>query len=194
VVGQSTGNRWTTPQRIPVYFDSSVTIPQKSSIISFLTDIYGWNTISTRVEFAFVSAPENPGITVSVSGVCNSYVGMVGGNQQINLAIDCINRRDVSHEFGHALGMFHEQQRCDRDSYVNIYPTRIPGYSDVNWSTVYCSQMDQPTDYDFISIMHYPSYLYASGYDMTRKDGSPIIVGNGWGPSPKDLATINWRY
>ena len=47
---------------------------------------------------------------------CWSYVGMVGGRQELNLGDWCFNvgTGTVEHEFIHALGVYHEQTRPDR--------------------------------------------------------------------------------
>jgi hypothetical protein len=66
----------------------------------------------------------------SVSG-CWSYVGRIGGRQELNLQVatsggHCIWHHVVSHEFIHAIGYYHEQSRTDRDDFVNI-----------NWDNIY---------------------------------------------------------
>jgi hypothetical protein len=58
------------------------------------------------------------------------------------------------HEIGHALGLFHEHSRQDRDTYVSIVDTNIEStalteYIVVNMST------SLGVDYDYGSIMHY---------------------------------------
>jgi len=86
----------------------------------------------------------------------SSQVGMTGGLQYLNLDAWEIHYTIV-HEFMHALGFWHEQQRPDRDCFVriewdNIDPDlwdnfAIPGGEDTCLRTI--------TPYDFDSIMHY---------------------------------------
>jgi hypothetical protein len=52
---------------------------------------------------------------------CFSPVGMQSGGQMINLDVDCMAHGIIQHEFIHALGLTHEQNRPDRDEYVIIH-------------------------------------------------------------------------
>lgn len=52
---------------------------------------------------------------------CNSHVGKIGGGQVLNLqSPGCIEEGIVMHELLHALGLYHEQSRQDRDDYIDI--------------------------------------------------------------------------
>ena len=50
---------------------------------------------------------------------CWSYVGMIGGSQDISIAPGCTALIPV-HEILHALGRWHEQSRPDRDNFVTV--------------------------------------------------------------------------
>ena len=47
---------------------------------------------------------------------------MAGGRQEVNLDVNgCIRLGTAIHEILHAVGMNHEHQRYDRDSYIWVY-------------------------------------------------------------------------
>ncbi len=76
----------------------------------------------------------------------------------------------IIHELGHCLGLVHEHQRPDRDSYVIINWDNILTGKEYNFDI-----MDNPLyieqnfTYDYTSIMHYESNAFSI-------NGSPTII------------------
>uniref|UniRef100_A0A8D3EFV1 Metalloendopeptidase n=1 Tax=Scophthalmus maximus TaxID=52904 RepID=A0A8D3EFV1_SCOMX len=56
---------------------------------------------------------------------CFSEVGRTGSPQTLSLGAGCINNGIIQHELLHALGFWHEQNRSDRDIYVEIHSDNI---------------------------------------------------------------------
>ncbi len=107
-------------------------------------------------------------------GGANSSIGRQGGMQDINISEDAngdgiddtVSERTMIHELLHALGLWHEQSRPDRDLYVTI-----------DWD---CS-IDDPQYqlegsslalglYDFNSVMHYRTTSFCA-YDDANGNG-----------------------
>jgi hypothetical protein len=98
-------------------------------------------------------------------GSCASQVGRVGGRQRISGSRAC-GTGTLVHEMGHAVGLWHEQQRGERDKWLisdldNVEPQYRYNYEPPS------SQRDVG-GHDYGSIMHY------SGYGFVKK-WSPAI-------------------
>ena len=88
--------------------------------------------------------------------------------------------RILLHEFGHVIGLEHEQSRHDRDQYVEIYSDNIKDGVGHNFRRI--SSYKKNTSYDYYSIMHYPVREYAK-----NKNNFTIRIRN---PENVDIESI----
>jgi len=56
---------------------------------------------------------------------CKSHVGRSGGPQLVTITPNCSSVCNVAHVLGHALGLWHEHSRPDRDEYIEVHLDRI---------------------------------------------------------------------
>ncbi|PKP53413.1 MAG: hypothetical protein CVT92_04555 [Bacteroidetes bacterium HGW-Bacteroidetes-1] len=140
---------------IPITFNQNVSEINKQK---FLQAAANWET-SAPVIFVNRTTHENY-IEVCSSDVNNSFVGMVGGKQIINI-FNWNYEFIIAHEIAHALGAIHEHSRSDRDDYVDIHWDNIPQSNRHNFEIV--SKSDNFTNYDFGSVMHYSSTAFGDG-------------------------------
>jgi hypothetical protein len=77
------------------------------------------------------------------------------------------------HEIGHAIGLFHEQTRHDRDDYVDIIWDNIDPDQRFNFEKHSKVVGTDTGPYDFGSIMHYGPTAFSAngGKTIVRKDG-----------------------
>ncbi|GAB1597949.1 zinc metalloproteinase nas-14-like [Argonauta hians] len=100
---------------------------------------------------------------------CNSQLGMVGGQQAVNLdANGCRYKGLYLHEVGHAIGLVHEHQLPVRDNFIRIiYENVLPSMKIWfnKYSTNEINSMNVP--YELSSVMHYG--ITAFSYDGTSQ-------------------------
>jgi hypothetical protein len=89
---------------------------------------------------------------------CSSSVGRIGGRQYISLDNGCLTQGIILHEIGHAIGLWHEHTRPDRNAYITVHYNRS---ARDNFETRREHSVDfQGTDYDYGSIMHYSRFAF----------------------------------
>ncbi len=112
------------------------------------------------------AVPARPGMIWFISGDgCNSYVGrLVDYVNVIHLRQDCADLGGVLHEIGHALGLYHEQDRPDRDNYMTLKPQNIlPGFENQFSHDAQLPYALYGT-YDCDSIMQYGVWAFSKRY------------------------------
>lgn len=148
---------------------------------------------TSGVDFVVRSTQSNY-IQFQTSTGCSSNVGRIGGRQYVNLASGCSTGNTI-HELLHALGMYHEHTRCNRDSYVIINTANITSGYGGNF-TKQCTYASDYSTYAEGSIMHYGAYAFSSNGlpTIVSRRGLDSQMGQRSGMNSTDISTINTLY
>lgn len=103
-------------------------------------------------------------------GNYSNSIGMKGGKQIISLQTGGYNVGTVIHEIGHAVGLFHEHCRPDRDNYVIVNYNNVQSGKAAQFSIINTSDCVMPVPFDFNSVMLYGSFAFSSNGQATITD------------------------
>lgn len=125
----------------------------------------------TCIKFQRRTAKDRDYITIqnSANG-CWSSVGRVGGAQTVNLQSPACTTKvgTVLHEFMHTAGFLHEQNREERDNYIDvIYPNIMRGYEGNFIKAQKGMTSGQGVGYDYGSVMHYSANAFSTNGQPT---------------------------
>lgn len=188
------GNRW--PEKtIPFELDEELPLANKLSVLQAITL---WQE-KTHLKFIELTSknrslyPDYLSFVPASGTICASFVGKQSGKQLVKLSPRCTMMNTV-HEIGHALGLWHEQSRVDRDSYVRIAWENIQEGHEYNFNQHIHDGQDYG-EYDYDSIMHYSAYAFSKNGEKTIV---PLIDGREIGQrdhlSERDIAAVNAMY
>ena len=137
---------------------------------------------------------------------CSSYVGRLerGREQSVTLGRGCFSVGIILHELLHALGIWHEQSRPDRDEYIRVISDNIKERYRFAFQKRNSYQIDYHGEgYDYNSVMHYSltAFRNRSGLrtiEVTNEaayiwQGRPKI-GQRNGLSDSDITQLNRMY
>ncbi len=180
---------WDSPN-IPFIID-----PNVANSAPILEALQMFNT-RTDVRFLEYEGEADALVFTKTDGASKSYVGKVGGLQPVWIAPDA-NAATIAHEIMHALGFIHEQNRFDRDQFIQVQMDNIEDEFKHNFAILPGEFMKLTglSRFDFESIMIYPPWMFAKGGKSTMEPKVANVIIH---PSPAlsrlDIQRINRIY
>uniref|UniRef100_A0A1I7U8M7 Zinc metalloproteinase n=1 Tax=Caenorhabditis tropicalis TaxID=1561998 RepID=A0A1I7U8M7_9PELO len=182
---------------VPFMFHESLSPVAKAAI---LKAIHFWYR-ETCIEFRPRTFQKEYLLFIGNDDGCWSTVGRDAsqGKQVVSIGDGCEHFGVTSHELAHALGIFHEQSRYDRDDSVTFNPRVVEKDLLFNFAKISPRQMSTyGLPYDIGSVMHYtPTEFsnFASIPTLTAVDTNlQQTMGQLEGPSFIDVHIMNQHY
>jgi len=174
------------PLPAPVTFDGPWSwLKPTNKIIGLGSHVLVWDPPTGDFSMRFLDLGSSHSNQIGREGGVDDRILFLNANTGVGTAM---------HEIGHALGLYHEQERPDRDKFVKPQWKNIADEDEGNFDELDKSDCIVPTSYDFGSHMHYgPNGFSINGKDtlVAVDDRFQLVLGMGSMPSTRDLATLN---
>lgn len=180
---------------VPYYIDDTFFTTEEVGIINAAI-----NEFHTKTCVRFVPrSTEMPYLFITPLSRCWSEIGMplTEGINTLSLGQTCLQQRGtVIHELMHVIGFWHEQNRFDRDNYIDINWDNIAEGMQHNFFKYSQEKVDTLQEpYDYQSIMHYSAFAFAKDpQKQTIIPKIPTMIGQRSGLSPMDIRKIGKLY
>ena len=172
---------------VPYVIDDDLSDWQRQNVESAIAEWNDKTIISLVARTAEANYVRFRNIAV---GNCRSRVGMVGGEQVIGLPPTGCSANAVTHEIGHAIGLWHEHQRVDRWKYVSIEVGNLDRSLD-DW---FKAEHPGSDFYDFASVMHYGPLTATANGEFVMETIPPGIDIPATGLSAGDIDGVARLY
>ncbi|XP_057311385.1 zinc metalloproteinase nas-14-like [Hydractinia symbiolongicarpus] len=189
---KSDGLRW--PNNVLHYTVSPQFSATQKRIIQGAISKIESNTCIRFTEHPIGNAPVNH-VEIFPGKGCWSFVGRQNNKkQQLSLQSNgCVHEYIAIHELLHALGVYHEQSRNDRDEYVTINVENIKPNLKHNFDKKKTDSLG--VEYDPYSVMHYSNYAFSNNKRPTitwKRD--PNLRFGGRALTQLDILQLNRFY
>lgn len=178
------------PTRVIPYFIQP-SLPNPNRIHEALQFFSG-----TAVTFVPYSDQEDVLVFQAATGTCKSYVGRIGGKQPLWISPGC-GPSEIAHEVLHALGFTHEQNRFDRDRYIQIHPENIEADRLSNFERMpeLFMQISGLDDFSYTSLMIYAPDVFSKNGRATMSSLNPgSVIQPGDRLDRSDITRLNRYY
>uniref|UniRef100_A0A0N5A6P2 Zinc metalloproteinase n=1 Tax=Parastrongyloides trichosuri TaxID=131310 RepID=A0A0N5A6P2_PARTI len=185
---------WTFP--IHYYVDKGVDEKKVDLALAGLEE-------ETCVRFKKNLQPEDdkPGLKYYYGKGCWSFLGKTSDStpQDISIGDECDKNGVIQHETAHALGVYHQQARPDRDNFVSINISNIIPNTERNFiKESVRNASDYGIAYDYGSAMHYRRTDFSMNGDETINSKTHKLNEKSMGQVQKlsfnDIKLINYKY